>query len=63
MIVTEFFKQTESGVNLYKTYSKSNLYIQKVGTNEVYTAAIDVEGSSFTYVETNETIPADETGE
>ena len=63
MVVTEFFKETESGTKLYKTYSDSNFYIRKVGTNEEYAAAIDVEGSSFTYIETSEVISADEAGE
>lgn len=40
------------GVNLYKTYSDSNLYIRKVGTDEIYSEAIDVESADFTYEET-----------
>lgn len=63
MIVREFYKTLESGVNLYKTYSDSNLYIQKVGTDEVYAEAIDVEDSNFQYIETTSTIsPSSEDG-
>lgn len=63
MIVREFYKTLESGVNLYKIYSDSNLYIQKVGTDEVYAEAIDVEDSNFQYIETTSTIsPSSEDG-
>lgn len=57
MIVKEFYNTLNSGVKLYKTYSDANLYIQKVGTDEIYTEAIDVESSNFEYVETSKVIP------
>ena len=53
MIVKEFYRTREDGVNLYKTCSDQNVKIQKVGTDEVYTAAIDVEGADFQYIETD----------
>lgn len=56
MIVKEFYKTREDGVGLYKTYSDSNLYIQKVGTDEVYVEAIDVENAPYTYEETDRPI-------
>lgn len=56
MIIKEFHRTRKDGVNLYRTYSDKNLKIQKVGTNEVYNQAIDVEGAPFTYVETDEMI-------
>lgn len=56
MIIKEFHRIRKDGVNLYRTYSDKNLKIQKVGTNEVYNQAIDVEGAPFTYVETDEMI-------
>lgn len=59
MIVTEYYTTRKDGVSLYKTYSDQNLYIQKVGTDEVYDVAIDVEGSSYVYVETDEIIEND----
>lgn len=52
MIVKEFFRQRQDGVNLWKTYSDAGVYIQKVGTKEVYGEAIDVEDCPFTYEET-----------
>jgi hypothetical protein len=53
MIVKEFYETREDGVNLYKTYSDQNVMIQKVGTEEIYALAIDVEGTTFEYVETD----------
>ena len=56
MVVKEFYKTRFDGVNLYKSYSDKNLLIQKVGTNEIYAEAIDVENAPYTYVETNQPI-------
>jgi hypothetical protein len=53
MIVREFYRKREDGVNLYKTYSDNNKYIKKVGTDEIYSEAIDVEFANFKYVETD----------
>jgi hypothetical protein len=60
MIVTEFYGTRKDGVNLYKTYSDKNVYIHKVGTNEEYSEAIDVEGSGYAYEETDEPIVVNE---
>jgi hypothetical protein len=59
MIVKEFYETREDGTNLYKTYSDENYYIQKVGTDEVYSEAIDVENSTYEYIETKEKIEDD----
>ena len=56
MVVKEFFRQRKDGVNLYKTYSDANFYIQKVNTNEIYISAIDVEDAAFEYAETDKII-------
>ena len=54
MIVKEFYRtREEDGVNLYKTYSSEGYLIQKVGTEEVYSEAIDVEDSPYVYEETD----------
>ena len=39
-----------------KTYSDENKYIRKVGTNEEYSEAIDIEGAGYEYVETDKEI-------
>ena len=56
MIVREFYTQRIDGVNLFRTYSDNNKYIRKVGTEEVYSEAIDVENSGYTYEETDKEI-------
>ena len=38
---------------LKKTYSDSNKMIRKVGTQEIYTEAVDLITSTFQYEETN----------
>lgn len=39
------------------TYSDSNFYIKKEGTEEEYTEAFDILTSTFTYVETDKQVP------
>ena len=56
MIKREFYKERNDGVKLYKTYSDKNYRIQKVGTDEIYDEAIDVESSNYEYIETDEKI-------
>ena len=51
-IKKEFYKTRSDGVNLYRTYSDDGKVIQKVGTDEFYDEAIDVQGSPFVYIET-----------
>jgi hypothetical protein len=56
MIITEYFKTRKDGVVLIRTYSDKGTKIQKIGTDEIYDEAIDIEGAPFSYVETNEPI-------
>lgn len=56
MVNKEFYKTREDGVNLYRTYSDNGFMIQKIGTDEFYEEAIDVESAIFTYVETQQQI-------
>lgn len=39
-----------------RTFSDNGYYIKKVGTNEVYSEAVDLPNSAFTYEETTEKI-------
>ena len=59
-IVKTFHRTRADGVNLYRTYSDSELYIRKVGTDEVYSEAIDVEDAPYEYEETDTHIKAEE---
>ncbi len=55
-IITGFFKKRKDGVTLNRTYSDGGVKINKVGTEEVYNEAVDVEGAPFTYEETDQPI-------
>ena len=59
MVIREFYKTRKDGVNLYESYSTENLYIQKVGTEEIYDRVIDVEDAPYEYIETNQIIEED----
>ena len=59
MIVTEFYKQREDGVNLYRSYSDKGMLIEQE-TGAKYSEAIDIENSGHTYTETDEPIPSEE---
>ena len=60
MIVKEYYKTRKDGVNLYRTYSDANVYIRKVGTEEEYAEAIDVESAPYVYVETDKVIESEQ---
>lgn len=57
MITREFFATRKDGVNLYRSYSDRDVMIRKVGTEELYTEAVDIEDAPYTYEETDEPIP------
>lgn len=59
MVVKEFHATRTDGVKLYRTFSDKNLYIKKIGTDEVYVEAIDVAGSEYTYEETDLQLPTE----
>jgi hypothetical protein len=52
----EYYATRNDGVRLYRSYSDQNLYIRKVGTEEVHSEAIDVENAYYVYTETNQPI-------
>ena len=52
MIVKEFYKRRSDGVDLYITKSTEDFMIRKVGTDEIYTVAIDIDGAPYVYEET-----------
>ena len=59
MIQREFYTQRKDGVKLYRTYSDAGMMIRQNETGAEYTEAIDVEGTSYTYTETETKIPED----
>lgn len=60
MIIKEFYRTRTDGVNLYRTYSDANFMIRKIGTDEIYSEAIDVETAPYEYEETDEMVSKDE---
>lgn len=56
MIVKEFYRTRADGVDLFRTYSDKNVQIRKVGTDEIYDEAIDVENAPYTYEETDQAL-------
>lgn len=60
MIVREFYRTREDGVNLYRTISDAGYFIRQNETGNVYAEAIDVESAPYTYSETDELIPIEE---
>ena len=63
MIKKVFLKTREDKVNLYKIYSDADFIIKKIGTDELYEEAIDVEDAHFEYEETTEKIETEEISE
>ena len=63
MIQREFYTQRKDGVKLYLTYSYAGMMIRQNETGAEYAEAIDVEGASYTYTETETRIPAEEAAE
>lgn len=58
MIITETVQL--DGKTFIHNYSDSGFYIQKQGTDEIYSDVYDVPESNYTYIETEEKIPMDE---
>ena len=56
MIIKEFLEIRYDGIKLFRTFSTENYKIKKIGTNEIYDEAIDVESSNYTYEETQDKI-------
>lgn len=61
MIITEIVEI--NGKELVHNYSDENLYIRKVGTDEIYSEVFDILSAGYTYEETDQQIPFDEENE
>ena len=53
MIHKEFYITRSDGVNLFRNYSDKGVQMRKVGTDEYYDEAIDIEGAPYEYEETD----------
>lgn len=52
-ITPSYYKTREDGVKLYRAVSTNGMMIRKDGTDEIYSEAVDVEGSGYSYAETD----------
>lgn len=52
MVKREHFDTRSDGVKLIRTVSDQGMKIRKVGTDEVYDEAIDLESATYEYEET-----------
>lgn len=57
MVIKEFFKTREDGVNLYRRYSDKGVMLRQVETGILYSEPIDIEDAPFHYEESDELIP------
>lgn len=57
MVKKEFYAERKDGAILLRSFSDKSLKINKVGTEETYNSAIDVESAEYEYKETD--IPID----
>lgn len=56
MIIRDFYRVREDGVNLYRTYSNENKYIRNISTGNEYTEVINIENAPYQYEETEREI-------
>lgn len=56
MIVREHYKTRTDGVELYRTYSDAGYLIRQVETGAEYDEAIDIDGTTYTYTETDKLV-------
>lgn len=59
MIIKEYYGTRDDGVRLFRSYSDQGVLIRKLGTYKTYSEAIDVDGSRYRYVETEQKIDTD----
>ena len=52
-IQKELFGENADGVKLYRTFSDENRKILQVETGIIFDDAVDIEGTEFTYLETD----------
>lgn len=60
MIIREHFTKRSDGVDLIRAYSDQGMKLRKVGTDEAYDEAVDVEWAGYRYEETDIPVDTDE---
>ena len=56
MIVREHYKTRPDGVELYRTYSDAGYLIRQAETGAEYDESIDIDGTPYTYTETDKLV-------
>lgn len=56
MIVREHYKTRTDGVELYRTYSDAGYLIRQAETGAEYDEAIDIDGTTYAYTETDKLV-------
>lgn len=62
-IIKEHYTTRDDGAELYRSYSNQGVCIRKVGTDEIYSEAIDVSTAPYEYEETDIPTENTETGD
>ena len=60
MLRNDFYMTRDDGVKLFRTYSDSGMMIRQDQTDILYSEAIDIMNSGYTYTETDIPIEAEE---
>lgn len=60
MLHNDFYMTRDDGVKLFRTYSDSGMMIRQNQTDILYSEAIDVMNSGYTYTETDIPIETEE---
>lgn len=60
MLRNDFYMTRDDGVKLFRTYSDSGMMIRQNQTDILYSEAIDVMNSGYTYTETDILIETEE---
>lgn len=60
MLRNDFYMTRDDGVKLFRTYSDSGMMIRQDQTDILYSEAIDVMNSGYTYTETDVLIETEE---
>lgn len=55
-VIKEHYITRSDGTELYRTYSDRGVYIRKVGTEEIYSEAVDIADAPYEYEETDTAI-------
>ena len=59
MVISEFYRIREDGVNLFRIYSDKGFEIKHISTGEIFGDVIETEDACKCYTETSKKVPMD----